>query len=152
MSLLIQNPGLGFKGVKALNDIHIRRDRARFSVIGPNGAGKTSLLTASRVYHTRGLDNLRWKATTWPEANIDSALGIARTFKTLRSSSTSPCSKTFSSEDTRITVHGGGKSLLSRKATEEELRHREHIEDIIDFNLESVRDMPVSVLYGIQTR
>ena len=44
--------------------------------------------------------------------------------------------------------------LLFSKGHEEELRHREHIEDIIDFlNLESVRDMPVSVLpYGILKR
>ena len=73
----------------------------------------------------------------------------------MRSLNTSPCSKTFSSEDTHITVHGGGKiSSFLEKATEEELRHREHIEDIIDFlNLESVRDMPVSVLpYGILKR
>ena len=51
MSLLeIQNLSLGFKGVKALDDIHIQAGPGKITaVIGPNGAGKTSLLTASRV-------------------------------------------------------------------------------------------------------
>ena len=159
MSLLeIQNLSLGFKGVKALNDIHIQAGPGKITaVIGPNGAGKTSLFNCiSGLYHPQegsitfdGGPLLGQKPTSIAE------LGIARTFQNL-----ALFEYLTVLENIQLGRHSHYRSrwwqdlFFSQKATEEELRHREHIEDIIDFlNLESVRDMPVSVLpYGILKR
>jgi len=159
MSLLhIRNLSLGFKGVKALSGISIEADPGKITaVIGPNGAGKTSLFNCiSGLYHPQegtidfdGAPLLGQKPTAIAER------GVARTFQNLALFEYLTVLENIQlGRHSHYRSHWWQDLFFSSKATAEELRHRAFIEDIIDFlNLESVRDMPVSVLpYGILKR
>ena len=159
MSLLeIKNLSLGFKGVKALSGISIEADPGKITaVIGPNGAGKTSLFNCiSGLYHPQegsidfdGNPLLGQKPTTIAER------GVARTFQNLALFEYLTVLENIQlGRHSHYRSHWWQDLFFSSSATSEELKHRAFIEDIIDFlNLESVRDMPVSVLpYGILKR
>lgn len=159
MSLLeIKDLSLGFKGVKALSSISIEANPGKITaVIGPNGAGKTSLFNCiSGLYHPQegsivfdGSPLLGNKPTQIAER------GIARTFQNLALFEYLTVLENIQlGRHSHYRSHWWQDLFFTGGATSEELNNRAHIEEIIDFlNLESVRDMPVSVLpYGILKR
>ena len=100
MSLLeIQNLSLGFKGVKALNDIHIQAGPGKITaVIGPNGAGKTSLFNCiSGLYHPQeGSITFDGAPFLAKSPHLSPSLASHAHFKTLHSLNISRYSKIFS--------------------------------------------------------
>lgn len=146
---------ISFGGIQALADIDIVVDQEEIlAVIGPNGSGKTTLFNCvSGVYHPdRG--KILYKGESLLGLSPDSIAqrGIARTFQNLR---------LF----LHMTVLDNlilGRHIKFRKnpfyaflrLRSEELRHRELVEEIIDFlDLQAYRQARVSDCpYGVQKR
>ena len=156
--LRVENVTLRFGGVTAIEDISfdVLKGEVR-AIIGPNGAGKTSMLNViNGFYHPqegtitfRGETRRRMKP--WEAAEA----GIARTFQNVA------LFKGLSTLDNIMS----GRSLKMRSnfltqmfyfgpARREEVAHRAHVEEIIDFlEIEAIRRTPVGKLpYGLQKR
>jgi branched-chain amino acid transport system ATP-binding protein len=156
--LSVDNITLSFGGVRALNSISfdIRKGEIR-AIIGPNGAGKTSMLNViNGFYHPQsGLITFKGKKRRRMRPYQAAAQGIARTFQNVA------LFKGMSTLDNLM----AGRILKMRRglfwhaiywgpAQREEIRHRQVVEDIIDFlRIEHIRKTPVGKLpYGLQKR
>ena len=154
----VRNVSLRFGGVKAITDIsfNVRKGEIR-AIIGPNGAGKTSMLNVINGFYTpqdgtivfRGVERRAMK----PHHAVRQ--GIARTFQNVA------LFKGMSTLDNIMT----GRSVHMRRglawqmlwhgpALNEEIEHREKVEEIIDFlEIQHIRKTPVGKLpYGLQKR
>jgi branched-chain amino acid transport system ATP-binding protein len=156
--LEIANVSISFGGIQALIGIDFQvREGELAAIIGPNGAGKTTIFncicsvykpnTGDIFLDGEGLKRLK------PHAVAER--GIARTFQNIE----------LFGDLTVIDNLMLGRHLHNRsgilsgaifygKAVSEEVRHRERVEEIIDFlEIEKVRKKKViSLPYGIQKR
>ena len=149
---------LSFGGVNALLSVSFKVDKGEiYSVIGPNGAGKSSMFNViSGLYRPqRGRILYKGKDITNLAPHKIAPLGIARSFQNVE------LFKGMTVIDNlllgrhihmRSGLFSGG--LFFGKAQKEELRHREFVEDLIDFlEIEHIRKKPVGTLsYGLQKR
>ena len=160
--LSVDGVSLAFGGVKALQGVSfdVREQEVR-AIIGPNGAGKSSMLNVlNGVYHPNaGTIRLRtrdrWREFHDMDPHEAAVLGIGRTFQSLA------LFKGMSVLDNIMTgrnlrMHRGllAQALRIGPAMREEIRHREAVEQIIDFlQIEAYRKTPVGRLpYGLQKR
>ena len=156
--LSIEHVSLSFGGVKALRDVSfdIRKGEIR-AIIGPNGAGKTSMLNVvNGFYHPQeGVITFKGRRRRDMRPYLAASQGIARTFQNVA------LFKGMSTLDNIMT----GRTLKMRRgilahmlhwgpAQREEIRHREAVEQIIDFlEIAHIRKVPVGKLpYGMQKR
>ncbi len=156
--LSVQNVSLAFGGVKAITDISfdIQQGEIR-AIIGPNGAGKTSMLNViNGFYHPQeGTIAYKGRVRRRMKPYQAASSGIARTFQNVA---------LFKGMSTLDNVMSG-RSLKMRKglfwqmlhvgpARNEEIQHRKHVEQIIDFlEIAHIRKQPVGKLpYGLQKR
>jgi len=156
--LKVDGISLAFGGVKALTDVSfdVREHEVR-AIIGPNGAGKSSMLNVINGVYTPQKGRITLKGETFGQMSPRRAaeMGIARTFQSLA------LFKGMSVLDNVMT----GRNLKMRSnlllqavrlgpALDEELRHREFVEQIIDFlEIQAYRKTPVGRLaYGLQKR
>ncbi len=156
--LEVDGISLAFGGVRALTNVSfdVREHEVR-AIIGPNGAGKSSMLNCiNGVYSPQsGKITLRGKTFARMSPRRAAEMGIARTFQSLA------LFKGMSVLDNIMT----GRNLKMRSnlllqavrigpALNEELRHREFVEQIIDFlEIQAYRKTPVGRLpYGLQKR
>lgn len=155
----INNLFISFGGIKALQDISFTIKKGEiFSVIGPNGAGKTTLFNCiSGLYKPdQGDIVLKGQKIQGKKPDVIAQMGIARTFQNI---------ELFSNMNTMENIMSGrhvhmetglfrGMLMWGRNssAAREEIRHREKVEEIIDFlELQNVRDKLVGGLpYGTQ--
>ncbi len=156
-----ENLSLAFSGLKALQNVSFSVSRGQlYSIIGPNGAGKTTLFNCINSLWQPDQGNIFFKKaciTGMPPYAI-ARLGIGRTFQNIE------LFRTMNTIDNlMLGRHRNMKTGLfsgmfmwgsASSAAREETRHRERIEQLIEFlDLKSVRDAPVSDLsYGIQKR
>ncbi len=156
--LSVENVTLTFGGVKAISDISfdIQKGEIR-AIIGPNGAGKTSMLNViNGFYHPQhGRISYKGRARKRMKPYMAASSGIARTFQNVA---------LFSGMSTLDNIMSGRTLKMKRgflwqmlyvgPAREEEIRHREHVEKIIDFlEIAHIRKQPVGKLpYGLQKR
>lgn len=156
--LSLENVSLTFGGVKAITDISfdIREGEVR-AIIGPNGAGKTSLLNVINGFYQPQEGRIVFRGT--PRRRMKphqaAASGIARTFQNVA------LFKGMSTLDNimsgrSLKMHRGffWQALHVGPARAEELRHRRHVEEIIDFlEIAHIRRQAVGRLpYGLQKR
>jgi branched-chain amino acid transport system ATP-binding protein len=156
--LSIENVSLSFGGVKAISDVSfdIREGEIR-AIIGPNGAGKTSMLNViNGFYHPQqGRITFKGKARAKMRPYEAAEGGIARTFQNVA----------LFRGMTALDNIMAGRTLKMRRnffwqllrygpAMEEEVAHRRHAEEIIDFlHIKDIRRMQVGRLpYGLQKR
>ncbi len=156
MNLLrIQGLSISFGGIHALHDVDLNViPQEILTVIGPNGSGKTTLFNCiSGVYHPDGGEiSFDGESLVGLSPDAVAKRGVARTFQNLR---------LF----LHMTVLDNlllGRHIQFRKnpfnaylrKRAEELRHREVVEEIIDFlDLQAYRQSRVSDCpYGIQKR
>jgi branched-chain amino acid transport system ATP-binding protein len=156
--LSVKNVSLAFGGVKAITDISfdIQQGEIR-AIIGPNGAGKTSMLNViNGFYHPQqGTISYKGRVRRRMKPYQAASSGIARTFQNVA---------LFKGMSTLDNVMSG-RSLKMRKglfwqmlhvgpARNEEIHHRKHVEQIIDFlEIAHIRKQPVGKLpYGLQKR
>ena len=156
--LEVKNISLAFGGVKALTDISfdVLKGEIR-AIIGPNGAGKSSMLNViNGFYHPQ-------QGEIWFNGQKRQNLkpfqiakqGIARTFQNIA------LFKGMTTLDNLMTgryIHMSSnifsQALWWGAAENEELEHRQRVEEIIDFlEIQAIRKTPVGRLpYGLQKR
>ncbi len=156
--LNVQNISLSFGGVKAIQNVSfdIKKREIR-AIIGPNGAGKTSMLNVINGFYHPQEGTITFKGNVREKMRPHEAAttGIARTFQNVA------LFRGMSTLDNIMT----GRTLKMQKgffwhlfrygpAEQEELEHRQKVEEIIDFlEIQSIRRTPVGRLpYGLQKR
>jgi branched-chain amino acid transport system ATP-binding protein len=156
--LTVENVVMRFGGVVAIKGVsfNIRKGEIR-AIIGPNGAGKTSMLNViNGFYHPQeGVITYKGQKRSAMRPHVAATQGIARTFQNVA------LFKGMTTIDNIMT----GRTLKMRcgllaqalrfgPALNEEIRHREAVERVIDFlEIEHIRKTPVGKLpYGLQKR
>ncbi|MEI8183001.1 MAG: ABC transporter ATP-binding protein [Desulfomonile sp.] len=146
---------ISFGGIRALSGIDFHVDENEIlTVIGPNGSGKTTLFNCiSGVYHpTAGEILFRGESLLGLSPDLIARRGIARTFQNLR---------LFLHMDVLDNLMLGRHVKFRKnpihaalRIRSEELRHREVVEEIIDFlDLQAYRQARVADCpYGVQKR
>jgi branched-chain amino acid transport system ATP-binding protein len=156
--LAVEHVSLSFGGVKAITDVSfdIRKGEIR-AIIGPNGAGKTSMLNVINGFYHPQKGQITFKGLTRSRMrpSVAARQGIARTFQNVA---------LFKGMSTLDNIMAGRTLKMHRNffwqclrhgpAMDEEIKHREFVEDIIDFlEIQAIRKLPVGKLpYGLQKR
>jgi len=154
----VENIGLSFGGVKALNNIsfNVKEHEIR-SIIGPNGAGKSSMLNCINGFYHPQEGQITFKGETRKQMKThhSAAQGIARTFQNIALfSGMSTLDNIMTGRNLKMNKNFLWQSLYFGPALKEELENREVVENIIDFlEIEQIRKTPVGRLpYGLQKR
>ena len=156
--LNVEDVSLAFGGVKALQqvsfDVFEHEIRA---IIGPNGAGKSSMLNVINGVYTpqQGRITFLGKVRENMDTHEAAADGIARTFQSLALfKGMSVLDNIMTGRNLRMKTGVLLQAVHFGPAKKEELRHREHVEHIIDFlEIQAHRKTPVGRLpYGLQKR
>ncbi len=156
--LEIKDVYLHFGGIMALNGISFTvREGEIFGIIGPNGAGKTSIFNCiSGLYHPdRGGIKFKGREITKLPPFKRARLGLARSFQNIelfRGMTVIDNLMLGRHIHMRTNLATGG--LWFGKARNEEIEHREIVEEIIDFlEIQDIRKKTVGTLaYGLQKR
>jgi len=156
--LNVDNISLSFGGVKAISDISFDVCKGEIrAIIGPNGAGKTSMLNVINGFYQpqEGTIVFRGKERRSMKPHQAVGQGIARTFQNVA---------LFKGMSTLDNIMAGRSVMMKRNlfwqllwhgpALNEEIEHREKVEEIIDFlEIKHIRRTPVGNLpYGLQKR
>lgn len=156
--LEIRNLRLSFGGVVAVKDVDLTVHTGELmAVIGPNGAGKTSLLNCiTGFYHPQqGQILFNGQEITRLHTHQLVGVGIGRTFQNIElfPGMTVLANMTLSRH---IHCHYSfwRSCLFSPAVRKEEIRHRQILEEIIDFlEMQSIRKQTVGSLpYGMMKR
>jgi len=156
--LLIENISLGFGSLKALDNVSFRVERNEIlSIIGPNGAGKTTLLNCISGYYKPQQGNLSFEGVDLRKLTIHerTKLGIARTFQNVELfNGLTTLDNILAARHIHFNTGILWASLYYGKALHEEVRHREIVEQIIDFlEIKPIRKKIVGSLpYGMRKR
>ncbi len=157
--LEIRNLEVAFGGVTALNDVSLDlRQGEILAVIGPNGAGKTTVFNCiSGLYRPRrGRILFAGRPIEGMKPHRIAGLGIARTFQNIElfSHMTTVDNLLLGRHLSMRTGVLSGMAMLSRlmPSAVEEMRHRERVEEIIDFlDLQAVRrEFVANLPYGLR--
>jgi branched-chain amino acid transport system ATP-binding protein len=156
--LTVEEVSLAFGGVKALQDVSfdVREHEVR-AIIGPNGAGKSSMLNViNGVYHPQhGKIRFREREFSDMDPHEAAVMGIARTFQNIALfKGMSVLDNIMTGRNLRMRAGILAQALRLGPAEREEIRHREQVEQIIDFlELQPYRKMQAGRLpYGLQKR
>jgi branched-chain amino acid transport system ATP-binding protein len=156
--LEIKSLHLSFGGVTAVKDIDLNvRTGELMAVIGPNGAGKTSLLNCvTGFYHPqKGQIIFNGKDITNLHTHELVGVGIGRTFQNIE---LFPGMTVLANMTLARHIHCNysflKSCLFSPAVKKEEIRHREILEEIIDFlEMQPIRKKTVGSLpYGMMKR
>jgi branched-chain amino acid transport system ATP-binding protein len=159
--LRIEGLQLRFGGVEALAGIDLTVTQGEVhAVIGPNGAGKTSLLNCiNGLYRPQKgsihlYDNKAHELTHLRPSRI-ARLGVARSFQNIELfRHMTVLENLLLGRHVRMHHRLGRSFLYFGPALNQEIRHREVVEEVIDLlGLQSVRKHAVAALsYGYQKR
>jgi branched-chain amino acid transport system ATP-binding protein len=156
MALLgINDLAISFGGIMALAGIDLKVEEMEIlAVIGPNGSGKTTLFNCLSGVYKPDRGEVLYKGKSLLELSPDSIahLGIARTFQNLRLFlHTTVLDNLLLGRHIKFRKNPIHAVLRLRK---EEIRHREVVEEIIDFlDLQAFRNARVTDCpYGIQKK
>ena len=156
--LAVENVSLAFGGIKAITDVSfdIRKGEIR-AIIGPNGAGKTSLLNViNGFYHPQqGRITFKGRPRSAMRPYEAAVGGIARTFQNVALfKGMTALDNIMSGRTLKMKRNIFWQLLRVGPALQEEVAHRRHVEEIIDFlKIQQVRKIQVGKLpYGLQKR
>jgi len=153
----VENLGISFGGIKAVSNISFSVDKnSIFSIIGPNGSGKTTIFNLINCIYKadQGRVVLDGEDILGHYPDWVAKRGIARTFQNIElfSNATVMDNLMLGRHIHMKTGAFTGAFMWGRRSrtAQEEIRHREIVEGIIDFlELQSVRDSLVANLpYG----
>ena len=154
----VNNISLRFGGVKALTDIsfNVREHEVR-AIIGPNGAGKSSMLNCINGVYTPQEGSITFRGQTFDhmDSHQVATMGMARTFQNLALfKGMSVLDNIMTGRNLRMKSNIFLQALRIGPAEQEEMRHRDKVEHIIDFlEIQAFRKTPVGQLpYGLQKR
>lgn len=149
---------LAFAGLEVLDGVSFHVERGElFAIIGPNGAGKTSIFNClSGVYvpQTGSIRFLGGEIRGMKPHKI-AALGMARTFQNVELfEHLTVLDNLMLGRHMHLDYEWAAAMVFLGKAKREELRHREVVEDIIEFlEIESYRKSLVGMLpFGVLKR
>ena len=158
VAIAAQAVSLRFGGVVALDNVSVEvRDDEMLAIIGPNGAGKTSLMNCLSGFYRPQQGQILVGGTDVSREPVHTIArrGIARTFQ-----GTHIFSGMTVIENIMVGRHIHMRSTLAQSflwfgsARAEEIRHREHVEEIIELlEIETIRHRTVGSLgYGLRKR
>jgi len=156
--LSIQGLRLSFGGVIAVKDVDLDVHTGELmAIIGPNGAGKTSLLNCiTGFYHAQqGKIIFNGKDITNLHTHELVGVGIGRTFQNIE---LFPGMTVLANMTLARHIHCRysvlGSCFFTGSVREEEIRHRQALEEIIDFlEMQPIRKKTVGSLpYGMMKR
>ncbi|NWF93337.1 MAG: ABC transporter ATP-binding protein [Syntrophaceae bacterium] len=156
--LEVRNVFLSFGGVMALHDVDLTVHTGELvSIIGPNGAGKTSLLNCITGYYhpQRGQIIFNGEEVTGLSPHQITKRGIGRTYQNIELFPGITVLANMLLARHLYCDYGIGKaSLFSPSVRKEEVRHRQVLEELIDFlEMQSIRKKTVGSLpYGLRKR
>ena len=156
--LEVKSLNLSFGGLKALDDVDFEViGRELLAIIGPNGAGKTSMLNCINGFYRAqsGTINFHGKAIHSLQPHNIAKLGISRTFQNIELyTGLNVLENLMAARHVHMKRGALAGAIFFGLARREEIRHRELVEDIIDFlELEPVRKQVVGTLpYGVRKR
>ena len=154
----IRNIVLRFGGVTAIKDVsfNIMKGEIR-AIIGPNGAGKSSMLNViNGFYHPQEGEiwfNGKKRPSMKPYEVAEQ--GIARTFQNIALfTGMSTLDNIMTGRQLKMKTNFFWQMLRYGPAIQEEVEHREKVEEIIDFlEIQAIRKSPVGSLpYGLRKR
>ena len=149
---------LRFGGITALNKIELEVHSGELvAVIGPNGAGKTSLLNCVTGYYKpqEGQIFFNGEDVTHFSTHHLTKTGIGRTYQNIELfPGMTVLSNMLLARHVHCNYSVGRASLFSKGVRNEEVRHREVLEELIDFlEMQSIRNQLVGSLpYGMRKR
>ena len=158
VKLRIDNLSLSFGGVSALADVSMDiRDKEILAIIGPNGAGKTALLNCINGFYKPQKGEIYYDGQRITRMRPDklAELGIARTFQNI---------ELYTGLSTQDNIMAARHVLMKQNfitgalylgwAQKEEIKHRQTVEEIIDFlEIAPIRKKVVGLLpYGMRKR
>ena len=158
VKMRIEGLWLSFGGVHALSDVSLEiRDHEILAVIGPNGAGKTALLNCINGFYKPQKGEILFDGKRITRARPDklAKLGIARTFQNIELyTGLSTQDNIMASRHVLMRQNFLTGALYVGWAQREEIRHREIVEEIIDFlEIAPIRKKIVGLLpYGLRKR
>lgn len=156
--LEVRGISLSFGGVQALSDVSFDVQRGEIrSIIGPNGAGKSSMLNCINGAYTPQQGEIYFDGQLLGDVNPRrmAELGIARTFQHLALfKGMSVLDNIMTGRNLKMKSSLLLQALRYGPAEKEEIKHREFVEEIIDFlGIQQYRRTPVGQLpYGLQKR
>jgi len=158
VKIRIDNLMLSFGGVLALNEVSLDvRDNEILAIIGPNGAGKTALLNCINGFYKPQEGEIYYEEQRITRMRPDklAKLGIARTFQNIELyTGLSTQDNIMAARHVLMKQSFVSGALYYGRALREEIRHRQVVEEIIDFlEMAPMRKRVVGVLpYGMQKR
>ncbi len=157
-NIRIENLSLSFGGVRAIKDVSLDiKDNEILAIIGPNGAGKTCLLNCINGFYKPQKGEIYYENQRITRIRPDKAarLGLARTFQNIELfTGLSTLDNIMAARHVFIKQNFLSGALYFGWAHDEEIRHRETVEAIIDFlEIEPIRNKVVHTLpYGMRKR
>ncbi|OIQ40652.1 MAG: ABC transporter ATP-binding protein [Roseobacter sp. MedPE-SWde] len=157
MSLLeINNATLKFGGVVAVNDLSFSVEEGEvYAIVGPNGAGKSTAFNLISRFYEPFAGTFTFDGNNLLERDADQVadLGIARTFQNIELFEHATVLQNL-----LVGRHRHRKTTLleemffTPRARREEERHREAVEEVIDFlDLQPYRNKMIAGLpYGVR--
>jgi branched-chain amino acid transport system ATP-binding protein len=158
VKIRIEALSLSFGGVKALVDVSLDiRDNEILAIIGPNGAGKTCILNCINGFYKPQKGEIYFDGRRITRVRPDRAarMGLARTFQNIELyTGLSTLDNIMAARHVLMKQNFLSSALYFGWAHGEEIRHRETVEDIIDFlEIEPIRKKVVGMLpYGMRKR
>jgi branched-chain amino acid transport system ATP-binding protein len=149
---------LNFGGVMALHDVDLTVHTGELvSVIGPNGAGKTSLMNCITGYYhpQKGQILFNGEEIAGHHPHEVTRRGIGRTYQNIELFPGITVLGNMLLARHLYCNYGIGKaSIFSSSVRKEEVRHRQVLEELIDFlEMQPIRKKPVGSLpYGMRKR
>jgi len=149
---------LNFGGVMALHDVDLNVHTGELvSVIGPNGAGKTSLMNCITGYYhpQKGQILFNGEEITGHHPHEITKKGIGRTYQNIELFPGITVLANMLLARHLYCNYGIGKaSIFSSSVRKEEVRHRQVLEELIDFlEMQPIRKKFVGSLpYGLRKR
>jgi branched-chain amino acid transport system ATP-binding protein len=156
--LEVKGLSLHFGGVIAIDNVDISvRTGELLAIIGPNGAGKTSLLNSITGYYRpqKGTMTFNGQDIFRMSTHHLTALGIGRTFQNIELfPGISVLSNMLLARHIHTNYGVAKASVYSPSVKRAEVRHREVLEELIDFlEMQAIRKKPVGSLpYGLRKR
>jgi len=154
----VDDVSLSFGGVSALSNVSldVRNDEI-LAIIGPNGAGKTALLNCISGFYKpqKGTICFRDRRITRQRPDKLAKMGIARTFQNIELyTGLSTQDNIMAARHVFMKQSFVDGAIYFGRSRREEIRHRQTVEEIIDFlEIQSIRKQPVGALpYGLRKR
>jgi branched-chain amino acid transport system ATP-binding protein len=156
--LEVKDLTLRFGGITAVNKVNLTVQTGELvAIIGPNGAGKTSLLNCITGYYKpqEGQIFFNGREISRRSAHHLTKLGIGRTYQNIELfPGLTVLSNMMLARHVHCRYNLGPASLFMKSVRQEEVRHRNILEELIDFlEMQSIRKSLVGSLpYGLRKR